>query len=226
MVAFNHGHIEPILPIVSDLALLPPESSLFSLFLNLESIISLMFAIIRFESNEALFEKCKEISKESKQCIKTKNKLLLITGSVMFIGHMIVANFRCDEINLIHSIGAIFAFGLAFIDMFIQSRIDYGLAQNSIAIVRTVLSILMVCFNLVTVGSMLLTLGNTGALDAHYRLKWNSSQEGYYYHIISSISEWILMFILSVYYFTFYSHFNCSKFNTELIVSDYLKNNW
>lgn len=215
------GHIEPILPFVSDLGVTPPEASLFSLFMNCGAILVLIFNFIRYESTKTYIQDNENTN--DKQIIETHNKRSLISGLSMATGFLFVANFRNSEgyfVQTMHNIGAVFGFSSSVIDIYIQSKIAYELGHKNVARIRSIIS--GTCLLLV-VGYVLLSICSfwlfpEALTDTNIRLKWNSDESGYNSHVIGTILEWILIFMLSPYFATFVSEFRRFEFSKQLIV--------
>jgi len=214
-------HIEPILPFVSDLGVIPPEASLFSLFMNIGSILILIFTLIRFESTKIDNQNINYMS--DKSIINTFNRYSLITGLIMTTGFLFVANFRNSEgyvVQSIHNIAAVFAFSSSVFDIYFQSRMAQQFGNKNIARFRCLIcgfcALMVVSYIVLSICSF---VSYPEALsDTHKRLKWNNSETGYNSHLISTIFEWILMFMLSPYLATFVPQFKNFEFSKQIIV--------
>jgi hypothetical protein len=214
-------HIEPILPFVSDLGVIPPEASLFSLFMNIGSILILIFTLIRFESTKINNQNMNDVS--DKSIINTFNRYSLITGLIMTSGYLFVANFRNSEgyvVQSIHNTAAVFGFSSSVFDIYFQSRIAFEFGNKNIARFRCLIcGFCILMFVSYIVLSICSFVSYPEALsDTHKRLKWNNSQTGYHFHIISTIFEWILIFTLSPYLATFVPQFKNFQFSKQIIV--------
>jgi hypothetical protein len=226
-------HIEPILPFVSDLGVIPPEASLFSLFMNIGSILILIFTLIRYEStkinnqnmndviNDVMNDVMNDVSYKS--IINTLNRYSLITGLIMTTGFLFVANFRNSEgyvVQSIHNIAAVAGFSSSVFDIYFQSRIAFEFGNKNIARFRCLISgfCLLMVVSYIVLSICSFVLYPEALSDTHKRLKWNNSQTGYNSHIISTIFEWILIFMLSPYLATFVPQFNNFQFSKQIIV--------
>jgi len=214
-------HIEPFLPFVSDLGVKPPEASLFSVFMNCGSILILTFVLIRHESTKSYIENIN--STYNKSMIQRLNRRSLISGLLMVTGFLGVANFRNSEgifIQTTHNISAVLGFGSAVFDIYLQSKIAFELGRKNTARIRCVLSgtcfILALVYNLLAFYSF--SLLPEALFDTDRRLKWNNSEVGYTFHVVGTILEWVLIFLLSPYFATFISEFNKFKFSKQIIV--------
>ena len=83
------GHIDPILPLISMCGAQWPESSIFSLFMNVSSLFSGMICYFRFRQVQHFQMRCSNISQ-----IWKLNVLGLLLGVASAIGLIIVANFQ------------------------------------------------------------------------------------------------------------------------------------
>ena len=222
-VAVYYDHIEPFLPFVSDLGVLPPEASLFSIFMNVGSILIIFVAIIRYESTKTLNENNKSLTSDARQSIDFWNNCSLVTGMCMAVGFIIVANFRNSEgviVQIIHNVGAVFGFFSTVFDMYFQSRVASTMSHNQMARVRLALTVwalaLAVTYNVLSIVSFVLNPNALG--DTLLRLKWSSDQNGYVLHVLSTFLEWILIFSLSPYFLTFVSQFKKFSLSKRLVV--------
>ena len=174
----------------------------------MQPVLLLVFVLIRFAFIKLINEKQNHL----KEALKLWNNLSLVTGLLVTIGALIVANYRITEMSFIHGIGANIVFYVSAVDMLFQSRSAFILSQKCIGITRAILSLLMLFFTLMVYIFGYWSLETNPLIrDMNYRLHWDSTQEGYCYHMISVISEWILMGIQSVYYLTFVSQFKQIK---------------
>ena len=223
IIAYNLGHIQPFLPYISDLGVLTPEASIFSLLMNFGSLQLILFAIIRFEAIKTCINENKIRSQDIKQQLFLWNRRSFVSGLCMATGLAIAANFRDSEgpiVQTMHSIGAYFLFVSSVFEVYFGSKLAFCQSLDSTGRFRSFQCLLAFILTLVFLPSYTLSfdLYPIARIDTNARLMWNSSQEGYCFHIISSIDEWLLVINLSVYYFSYVSQFRHFSFNRQMIV--------
>ena len=191
--------------------------------MNMGSTLLIFLSIIRFESTKTFIENNRTAATDSKLALKTWNRRSLITGLFMATGFMIVANFRNSEgvlVQSLHNIGAVFGFFSTVTDMYFQSKAANCMSLNGTARFRAILAvfalILAITYNLMAFVSF--NLYSEAFLNTELRLKWNSSQDGYAFHVMSTVLEWILIFSLSPYFFSFVSQFKVFSLSKRLII--------
>ncbi|XP_054166582.1 DNA damage-regulated autophagy modulator protein 1-like [Oppia nitens] len=218
------GHIEPLLPYVSDLGVTPPEASLFSLMMNFGAFLLMLFTLIRYESikTHQLFDV--NPNDNIKNSVRKVNNWSLVSGICMSIGFGIVANFRNAEspvIQFVHNLGAVLGFLSTVCDMGLQSRAAFNMRDRSTGRFRcglcTIALVLAVAYNALSIWSFLVY--PEALKDKNVRLMWNSSQPGYVPHVMSTVLEWILIFMISPYILTFVSLFKRYSISKPIIVN-------
>ena len=159
---------------------------------------------------------------------KTENTILFLNRISMVLIVLIglslvaIASFRADSQTLVlHSIGAVPLFFCGPFLCIIQSWISFKLIPyvnfKSMAYYRLFLAI----------GALISEIGFSSFTVWSYflftkdwkkdRLKWKSSDGGFVQHVIGSAFEWIYLFIVSFFVFTFSQEFKRFKLKEDLI---------
>lgn len=191
--------------------------------MNFGSILIILLAIIRFESTKHFIENSKNLTNDCKQVLTKLNTRSIISGFCMAMGFLLVANFRNSEgvfVQSSHNIGAVFGFFSTVTDMYFQSRSAHHMCQHLVSRVRFVLFwsslVLAITYNLLSVVSF--GLYSEALLDTELRLKWNTTQSGYAFHVTSTVLEWILIFSLSPYFLTFVSQLKKYSLSKRIVI--------
>lgn len=216
--------VEPFLPCISDLGVEPPESSLFSLFMNCGSFSILLFVLIRFEAMKTLIEENRNHLTADKKLMKVWNRCSIISGIFMVIGFLIVSNFQNSEgkfVQTAHNVGAILGFFSAVVDMSFQNRLSFGLSFDSTGRFQRFLSlfILLLAVAYYSLSIWSYELHSKALLNEKARLKWNSNQDGYVVHVVSNTMEWVLVLSLGSYFFSFVGQLKRFSLSKQLLVS-------
>ena len=176
--------------------------------MNLGSIQLIFFAIIRFEAMKTFIGNNKNLNQSVLKELRIRNRRSLITGLCMAFGLGVAANFHDSEgvlVQTVHAFGAYFLFLSSVFEVWFQSRTDFLINNRRTGIFRTfqaVMSLFLV-ITFLPCNSLSFDLYPTAHIDLNARLKWDSSRDGYWFHLMSSLNEWLLVFNLSVYYFSF-----------------------
>ncbi|KAL0276294.1 UNVERIFIED_CONTAM: hypothetical protein PYX00_003893 [Menopon gallinae] len=200
-IAVSQKHVYAFWPYISDTGALPPESCVFSLLLNIASMITMVIIYIRHV----------QVSEYTRlRSYINIHRGWNITSSVIaymgILGLLFVANFQETNQFAIHIIGAIMCFVLITIYFLIQCVFTYKMQCASKLIFW--LRVLFTCINAI---SFIMTFSPIGeAIKRHKgknKLYWTPKDGGYEYHLISTISEWILVLSFCLYVSTFYWEF-------------------
>uniref|UniRef100_A0A8D2QU97 DNA damage regulated autophagy modulator 1 n=1 Tax=Zosterops lateralis melanops TaxID=1220523 RepID=A0A8D2QU97_ZOSLA len=118
MIAVLAGHVEPLVPYISDTGTKPPESGVFGFMINISALLAAITMYIRY----LLIEK----QNESSHFVRSScNMFTLCIGLMGCTGMGIVATFQELAVPSVHDIGALVAFGSGVVYITLQSLISY-----------------------------------------------------------------------------------------------------
>ncbi|XP_068047092.1 DNA damage-regulated autophagy modulator protein 1 isoform X3 [Anomalospiza imberbis] len=118
VIAVLAGHVEPLVPYISDTGTKPPESGVFGFMINISALLASITMYIRY----LLIEK----QNESSHFVRSScNMFTLCVGLMGCAGMGIVATFQELAVPSVHDIGALVAFGSGVIYITLQSIISY-----------------------------------------------------------------------------------------------------
>ncbi|NXB94020.1 DRAM1 protein, partial [Vidua chalybeata] len=118
VIAVLAGHVEPLVPYISDTGTKPPESGVFGFMINISALLASITMYIRY----LLIEK----QNESSHFVRSScNMLTLCVGLMGCTGMGIVATFQELAVPSVHDIGALVAFGSGVLYITLQSIISY-----------------------------------------------------------------------------------------------------
>lgn len=129
-------------------------------------------------------------------------------GFASCFGISVVANFQETNVRVVHLFGALLCFGFGSVYFSLQSILTYYLhpytSSLAVAHLRMVLS--MICaifFFLVAIPGVISHIKYDGKDPRH----WYPSDGGWIFHVISSVSEWIVATAFSFYILSFTPEF-------------------
>ncbi|XP_050408688.1 DNA damage-regulated autophagy modulator protein 1 [Patella vulgata] len=209
-VAVKYGHVYAAFPYISDTGSFPPESCIFGQFVNIYAVIGALFMFVRYSQIREHYRPVEELggATPSRKRKLLANKVALVIGLLGDLGASMVGNFQEDAVIEAHVVGAFMAFGLGGIYAWMQSVLSYGISSlngttkccRHIRIVLctayTILFILMITFTTI---SMRLFHKNPK--------KWKPDDPGYDEHLVATITEWLMVVALSLFFATFYKEF-------------------
>lgn len=136
------------------------------------------------------------------------NKIALWIGLVSSFGISVVANFQETNVRVVHLFGALLCFGFGTIYLSLQTVLSYALqpytSTMAVAHLRLVLSMIcIVFFMLVAIPGVISHIDYDGKDPRH----WYPSDGGWLFHVISSVSEWIVATAFSFYILSFTPEF-------------------
>uniref|UniRef100_A0A0K0EWB5 DNA damage-regulated autophagy modulator protein 2 n=1 Tax=Strongyloides venezuelensis TaxID=75913 RepID=A0A0K0EWB5_STRVS len=207
IIAVSEGHVHAIWPFISDTGTLPPESSIFSLFLNLSALFLAISVYLRHRQIVEFYWHRHRIE-GMWRCV---SRLFLFLGLISALGVSIVANFQQHEAILyIHYCGALTAFGGGLIYAWGQTIFSYimspKLVSKLISHIRFFLSAIATTafFTMIVFGCILGRYdGDNTTSEGYHLFAWTSDIPNYVEHTIGTCSEWVLAICFEIYIVTF-----------------------
>lgn len=204
IAAVLQGHVVPTVPYISDAATYSPESCVFGQLMNLGAVLLGITIYIRYRQVLELYCHHPEMGPS----LLKYNKLSVWFGVVSCIGISIVANFQETNVRIVHFIGAFMCFGSGTLYFWMQAFISYTIQPMAgskakahirlgMAVCCTILFILLAVTGIM---SHILFRGTNPR-------KWYPSDGGWRFHVVSSVSEWIIATIFCFFILTFTDEF-------------------
>ncbi|KAI6233919.1 DNA damage-regulated autophagy modulator protein 1 [Aphelenchoides fujianensis] len=187
------GDVDPVFPYISASGDNRPESCLFSMFLNICAMLSIVIINLRYNL-------IAELVRDSNDLLKRLNNYGLYLGTFAATGMFIVANFQETAVIQIHLFGAFVCFGGGCLYMLIQSWISHLMcplfAGRRVAYIRSVIAAISVLafFTALIFGILAANRFHKFHPDQPTPRPWNhlKHKEGYELHCISALAEWTL----------------------------------
>lgn len=204
------GHVVPTVPYISDAATYSPESCFFGLLMDIGCILLGLVVYARYRQIQLV----NELFPETLQLCKTLNKRALWVGFGSCLGVSIVANFQETNVRIVHYFGALLTFGLGSVYFWMQASISYYILPHHGSLFKAHMRIAFAAGGTV----LFFVVAITGIIshilfNGYNPRKWLPSDGGWYYHVVSSFSEWIVSTIFSFYILSFTDEFRVLSFD-------------
>lgn len=208
-ISVSSNDVNALFPYISDTGTKPPASCVFGLMLNLAGTFAFVTMFIRHR----YFEK---YCASERRLVHVLNDIALFLGFISAFGIFLVANFQESNLIVVHLIGAVLTFALGIMYCWMHSYLSYvtmpaGFTTKLQFLIRCILTgtstlALVAVFSGASVAKMKYEDANNGTSTA-YNLHWDSDDPGYDAHLVSTFSEWIMVFSFIFYFSTFYNDF-------------------
>lgn len=203
IIAILNDDISPEFPYISDTGTKPPESCIFSQFLNICAALCLCTIYVRYKLVEVLGDTVEDAK------LRRLNKVGLFLGVLTAFGLSLVANFQETNVEPVHLTGAALVFCVGVVYAIIQTALSYHMEPDFngkyICRVRLTLTILSTLVMVITfVSASISRYQKNPDTD---KLHWKPDEPGFTTHIISTIGEWITALLFLFYFLTFVRDF-------------------
>ncbi|XP_018801982.1 PREDICTED: DNA damage-regulated autophagy modulator protein 1 [Bactrocera latifrons] len=204
IAAVLQGHVVPTVPYISDDGTYSPESCVFGQLINIGSVLLGITIYIRYRQIQQLYSHHPDLG----SLLLRYNKIAVWFGMASCLGISIVGNFQETNVRIVHFTGAFCCFGCGTVYFWLQALITYLVypiagsklyahIRLGMAIACTILFILIAVTGVM---SHILFKGDNPR-------QWYPSDGGWYFHVVSSISEWIMATIFCFYILSFTDEF-------------------
>ncbi|KDR23378.1 DNA damage-regulated autophagy modulator protein 2, partial [Zootermopsis nevadensis] len=214
-IAVLNEHVDPAFPYISDTGSYSPESCIFGQLVNIAAFIIAICVYIKY-----LEVKNFQQTITSKGGISHRfNKVTSAFGLLSCIGMDIVANFQESNVIVVHLLGAILCFGAGTIYFSLQLWISYkvpGLTSKRLLLTRAILVGICILTTISTVVTATLALSEYRG-STNNPQKWNPEDGGWELHLVSTISEWILVITYCILILSFVPEFYDLEFEAPVI---------
>ncbi|XP_069085075.1 DNA damage-regulated autophagy modulator protein 1 [Pleurodeles waltl] len=221
VTAVSLGHVEPLVPYISDTGTTPPESAIFGFMISITSFLGTFTMYARYK----IVQKQNEVATFIPHWF---NMMSLVFGVLGCIGMVIVATFQERSVPIVHDVGALLTFICGVFYILLQSMISLKSSPHwsstRLCRIRMAISIvslaalipMIICASLIFFSHREWETGKkiTRAHCKHHCL----SDLHYRIHLASAICEWIVAFGFVSYFLTYVQEFQQAKLKiiTEL----------
>ncbi|XP_066254549.1 DNA damage-regulated autophagy modulator protein 2-like [Euwallacea similis] len=198
-----NGHVPAILPYVSDTGAWSLERSIFSFMLGFGAVLMLLTFYIRYRQVKDILDR--KNGEKLQARLSSIHRVSFYCTFLSVVGVFTLGCFQVQPFFVTHIIGAFTAFGFGWFVLVIQTYISFkiypSLGSKRLNTLRAVV------LGIITT-ALILTLVFGVMAFAYFRgddiTKWTEDSGGYYYHLISTGSEWFLIFGV-VFYLSLYA---------------------
>ncbi|XP_005102567.2 DNA damage-regulated autophagy modulator protein 1 [Aplysia californica] len=209
IISTSNGHAEREFPYISDTGTHPPESCIFGLLLAIYSFATLITVHSRWEVVRRYHQ--------DNKWNQLVNNAAFLCGIVAAGGTLIVATFQETNVLSIHLLGALMAFGVGGVYMWLHTYLSYRLPDipgwiRSLCHLRLFMSALCSCCGCLTASLGVIAESHRNSSNARTSQpgsgKWHSGMEAYDIHIGSTSFEWATAGLISLYFLSFVVEFH------------------
>ncbi|KAI1718818.1 frag1/DRAM/Sfk1 family domain-containing protein [Ditylenchus destructor] len=208
IIAQRNGHVESILPYISDSGTAPPESCIFAQLLNLAALFIAITVYLRHRQIVEFY--WHRLKKEGRW--RNASCVILWIGYASALGVSIVGNFQENKVvKPVHYAGALLAFGCGLIYTWAQTILSYlmcpKLAEPIVFYIRVILCTCSTVFfvTMIVFGTIFgHPLNNDkNKNDTCPCMLTNRIYKNQHGHMLATISEWLLAFCFQLYILSF-----------------------
>ncbi|XP_071378387.1 DNA damage-regulated autophagy modulator protein 2 [Centroberyx affinis] len=215
VIAVLLGHIDPVIPYISDTSSEIPESCLFGFMLSISSFFGLSTVYVRYKQVEAL-----AIGGEPR--LHRLNSAALVLGFLTSLGMCIVANFQRSAIISVHLLGATLTFGSGVLYILVQTAMSYYMQprfhRKDILWARTAVGLWTLASVITMFVSSVILYDVLPGVDVTSKLHWRPGEKGYTAHLVSTASEWSLAFSFIMYFLTYIRDFQKLRLRVQAVL--------
>ncbi|XP_030070904.1 DNA damage-regulated autophagy modulator protein 1 isoform X1 [Microcaecilia unicolor] len=196
VIAVLSGHVNPLVPYISDTGTNPPESGVFGFMISITAFLGAVTMYAKYK----ILEKQNEVSRFMNPL---SNVASLTTGLMGCTGMGIVATFQELAVPIVHDVGALMTFICGVLYILSQSALSYKSAPvwNTQNMCHVRLAISSMSF--VALVPMIIC----AILASMTKLIWDPDEKDYAVHLTSAICEWIVAFAFICFFLTYIRDF-------------------
>ncbi|CAG0917032.1 unnamed protein product [Notodromas monacha] len=193
IIAVSLGHVVWNIAYISDTGCTPPESSVFSFFLSLGTVVVAMTTYVRYKQvKDACFQlKCG-------RAVKSANSFSWVFSLLFCLGLLAVATFQTTSLRAVHYAGAVTLFlsGAVYsvLQAYVSMKLFPAITSKRMKIVRIIFAVWVVVGFL---SFMVFGIWAVKVFDGDPESgKWRPEDAGFTQRVISVISEWFTALVM------------------------------
>ncbi|GMT20066.1 hypothetical protein PFISCL1PPCAC_11363, partial [Pristionchus fissidentatus] len=205
------GHIQAILPFISDGGAYSPEKNIFSLFQNISALLIIVTTYIKHLQFVTYYQ-----SRRLDKYWRTLSIITMLFGFLAAAGLCVVGNFsEMDELD-VHDVGALVTFFSAIFYLCFSAGLSFLtplLCSPPVAFLRVamaVVAIVSLVFHEITLQFNIFVPAGTNQTEfvSGYVPEFLEPDSPFYVnHIVATGTEWLLGFVIFSYFVTFVEEF-------------------
>ncbi|XP_072522046.1 DNA damage-regulated autophagy modulator protein 2b [Salminus brasiliensis] len=204
ITAVSLGHVDPLVPYISDTGTMAPERCVFGIMLNVSAFLGIATMYVRYKQVQAL------IGLEQKR-LHLLNTTGLLLGCTSSFGMCVVANFQKTTLFSLHLVGAMLTFGVGALYILVQTVLSYFMQPHvhgkKMFWTRLTLCIWTFSSIISMFVSSVIMYSSLSGVDVPKKLHWDPTDTGYAAHMASTVSEWSLAFSFVSFFLTYIRDF-------------------
>nr|XP_033808927.1 DNA damage-regulated autophagy modulator protein 1 isoform X1 [Geotrypetes seraphini] len=210
VIAVLSGHVDPLVPYISDTGTNPPESGVFGFMISIAAFLGAVTMYAKYK----ILEKQNELAQFM---TPLSNAASLIIGLMGCTGMGIVATFQELDVPVVHDVGALMTFICGVLYIVSQSVLSYKSVHvwNSLNMCHLRLAIASTSF--VALVPMIIC----AILVSMTKLIWNPDEKDYTAHLTSAICEWIVAFTFICFFLTYIKDFQGVTLTVSTEIHDF-----
>jgi len=180
---------------------------------------ALLLAVTFYIRYKQVAEQCR--SYQIERSYRAVNNLSLLVGWSGALGLSVIANFQETEVYIIHKLGLYLCFGCGLVWLWCSVLLSWSLSPFQLEgsccteLLRTVLALL----NTSTfISTMLFAEVARSQFHGDDPAKWGPEDGGWDYHIVSTVSEWVMALSLDLAILTLTPDFSKLQFEEPKII--------
>ncbi|CAG2165148.1 unnamed protein product, partial [Oppiella nova] len=191
LIAIHQEHVAPFLPYT--IAVLS-----YLQYLQINTIYTLSETVIQLKAS---------IMKNRSKIIKF-NRWSLFVAIYIVLALTSVVSFRSNEFPIIHPIIVITLFIAILVFIALKSwlslRLSPQINTKLVAKARVIISVIMLISFIISLVCGIWAFAVTKNTKVKQRLNWDSKDDGYIPHVISAITQWLFLILLSPFFATYF----------------------
>lgn len=207
------GHVDPLLPYISDTGTLAPERCVFGIMLDVSAFLGVFTVYVRYKQVGAL---------SSDLCLLRLNVVGLFLGVLSSFGMCVVGNFQKTALFPVHLLGAVLTLGVGALYVLVQTIISFWMQpqvhSKSMFKIRLILTLWTYCSIISMFVSSVIMYSSLPGVDVVHKLHWTPGETGYAAHLGSTVSEWSLAFSFISFFLTFIRDFQKIELRAEAVL--------
>ncbi|XP_010874058.1 DNA damage-regulated autophagy modulator protein 2 isoform X2 [Esox lucius] len=207
------GHVDPLVPYISDTSAAVPERCVFGLMLNISSCLGVANVYVRYKQVQAL-------AHEGDLRLHRLNYVGLVLGIMSSVGMCVAANFQKTTITSVHLLGAGLTFGCGVLYILVQTGMSYQMQPRfhgrDVLCARTAVVLWTMASVIIAFVSSVVLYDYIPSMNR--KLHWSPTDMGYTAHLISAMAEWSLAFSFICFFLTYIRDFQKIQLRVEVVM--------
>ncbi|KAF7284298.1 DNA damage-regulated autophagy modulator protein 1-like [Rhynchophorus ferrugineus] len=212
-IALYKQHVYFLFPYFTDLGARYPEGSYFATLMTTSSLFALISVYIRYRKIRFVCDNAEFKEKEWTYCL---NQVSFLLGFFMALGIAIVSNSPYTSIYIAGLFLSVSSILYITFDALLSHLIYPAFGNKKITLVKVILDLICIisCIIKYIFGAMALSIFN-----GYNTLHWTPNMDGYFYHLIAALFDWIFILAAMVFFILYIFDFYNIHFEEPFLVA-------